>query len=42
MTAGRLVSEAVGNAAPGATTATIAVPLVGETDQEAREAPRRG
>ena len=32
MTAGRLVSEAVESAAPGATTGTFAVALVGETD----------
>ena len=32
MTAGRLVSEAVESAAPGATTGTFAAALVGETD----------
>ena len=32
MTAGRLVSEALGSTAPGATTGTFAVALVGETD----------
>ena len=32
MTAGRFVSEAVGAAAPGATTGTFAVALVGETE----------
>ena len=32
MTAGRLVCEAVGTAAPGATTGTFAVALAGETD----------
>ena len=32
MTAGRLVFEVVGSAPPGATTGTIAVAIVGETD----------